>query len=92
MIYRNPFKNLTLDKEEQELNDAIERGEFRPEPLTKRETKRIQAIAKATLEKTRNINIRLSQRDLLRLKAKAIEEGIPYQTLAASLLHKYTSS
>lgn len=85
MTYRNPFKNLKLDPEEQALNDAIERDEFRVLPMTKREIKRIQAIAKATLEKTRNINLRLTERDLLRLKAKAIEEGIPYQTLAASL-------
>ena len=86
----NPFKNLHLDPEEQEINNAIESGKMRVVPLVAAEKKRIQAIAKATLDKTRNINIRLSQRDLLRLKAKAIEEGMPYQTLVASVLHKYT--
>lgn len=40
---------------------------------------------------TRNINIRLSERDLFKLKAKAIEEGLPYQTLASSILHKATA-
>lgn len=92
MTFRNPFKNLNLDPEEQEITDAIESGKVRLIPVSKRERKRIQAIAKATLEKTRNINIRLSQRDLINLKVKAIEEGLPYQTLAASLLHKYASS
>lgn len=92
MTYRNPFKNLKLDPEEQALNDAIERDEFQVVPMTKREKKRIQTIAKATFEKTRNINLRLSERDIFRLKAKAMEEGIPYQTLASSLLHKYARS
>jgi predicted DNA binding CopG/RHH family protein len=50
----------------------------------------LQEIARNTLNKTRNINIRLTERDLYRLKAKAIEEGIPYQTLASSILHKAT--
>lgn len=90
--YFNPFKNLKLDPEEQEINDAIESGKLRVVPLLAREKKGIQAIAKYTLEKTRNINIRLSERDVHRLKAKAMEEGIPYQTLAASLLHKYAAS
>jgi len=92
MTFRNPFKNLKLDPEEQEIDDAIESGKVKLIPLSLRERKRLRAIAKYTLEKTRNINIRLSQRDLLNLKSKAIEEGIPYQTLAASLLHKYASS
>lgn len=52
---------------------------------------RLRATARNTLNKTRNINIRLSERDLHRLKAKAIEEGIPYQTLASSILHKSAS-
>ena len=89
MTYRNPFKNLKLDREEQEINRAIESGKLRPVPVSPREKKRLQDIARFTLEKTRNINLRLSEQDVLRLKAKAMEEGIPYQTLAASLLHKY---
>ncbi|HSX02582.1 MAG TPA: hypothetical protein VLI05_04710 [Candidatus Saccharimonadia bacterium] len=52
--------------------------------------KALQQYAKNTLNKTKNINIRLSERDLYRLRAKAIEEGIPYQTLASSILHKAT--
>lgn len=90
--YFNPFKNLKLDPEEKEILRSVEAGEWKPVKNLAKEKKRIQAIAKYTLEKTKNINIRLSQRDLLGLKAKAIEEGIPYQTLAASLLHKYAAT
>ena len=86
---KNPFKNLKLDPEERELSRSIEAGEWKPVKNMVREKKRIQAVAKATLDKTRNINIRLTERDLLRIKAKSIEEGIPYQTLIASIIHKY---
>jgi predicted DNA binding CopG/RHH family protein len=51
--------------------------------------KELVTAAKETVKKTKNINIRLTQFDLDRLKAKAIEEGLPYQTFAASILHKH---
>ena len=50
------------------------------------------AAAKNTLSKTKNINIRLNERVLMRLKAKAAERGIPYQTLASSILHQFASN
>lgn len=90
-ITYNPFKNLKLDTEEQEIEKSLEAGEWKPVKNLTAEKKRIQAIAKATLEKVRNINIRLTERDLQRLKVKAMEEGLPYQTLAASILHKYAA-
>lgn len=82
------MKYYELDKEEQELLDAVERGEFVP---IKNETKvreEIIAAAKEAGNKTRNINIRLTSRVVHKLKARAAQEGIPYQTLAASILHK----
>lgn len=82
------MKDYDLDKDEQELLEAFEAGEFISADDFKAEKKRLQEVAKNTLNKTRNINIRLSERDLYKLKAKAIEEGIPYQTLASSILHK----
>lgn len=85
----NPFKNLKLDKEEQEIERAIEAGEFRPIANLEKEKRRYQKIAKFTMEKIRNINIRLPERDLYALKSKAIIEGLPYQTLVGSILHKY---
>lgn len=84
------MKYYDLDAEEQQILDDYESGEFVAVPNFEQEKKRFVAAAKATLNKTRNINIRLSERDLFKLKAKAIEEGIPYQTLAASILHKST--
>jgi len=85
------MKYYELTKEEQKLLDEVERGEWISIPNFKEEKKRFQQIARNTLNKTRNINIRLSERDLARLKRKAAEEGMPYQTLASSILHKATT-
>lgn len=82
------MKDYDLNAEEQELLEAVEAGEFVSVANLGEEKAKAKAAAKATLNKTRNINIRLSERDLYKLKAKAIEEGIPYQTLASSVLHK----
>ena len=88
-LLKNPFKNLKLDKEEKEITKAVESGHVRVIPNLKKEINRFRRMAKYTLDKTKNINIRISERNLMRLKAKAIEEGIPYQTLVASIIHKY---
>lgn len=88
-LTKNPFKNLKLDEEEKEITKAVESGSVRAIPNLKKEIKRLQKAAKYTLDKTKNINIRISERNLMRLKAKAIEEGIPYQTLVTSIIHKY---
>lgn len=85
------MKDYDLDKEEQELLEAFEKGELVSISDITAEKNKAKSAAKATLNKTRNINIRLSERDLYKLKAKAIEEGIPYQTLASSILHKSTA-
>jgi len=85
------MKYYELDSEEQAQLEAIERGEFVSVKDLEKAKRETQAVAKNTLNKTRNINIRLSERDLYRLKAKAMEEGIPYQTLASSILHKATA-
>ncbi len=88
-LLKNPFKNLKLDKEEKEITKAVESGRVKVIPNLKKEINRFQRMAKYTLDKTKNINIRISERNLMRLKARAIEEGIPYQTLVASIIHKY---
>lgn len=80
-----------IDEDEQKLLDAVEGGEFKSaSDLAERKTE-LKTHAKASLNKTTNINIRLSERDVYRLKAKAAQEGLPYQTLAASILHKSAS-
>lgn len=85
------MKYFELDKEEQELLDSVERGEWKPVKNLAKVKKELMIAARNTLNKTRNINIRLSERDVHKLKARAIKEGIPYQTLASSILHKSAS-
>jgi predicted DNA binding CopG/RHH family protein len=79
-----------LSKEEKEILKAFEVGEFKT-VLTPRRKKMLQASAQETFRKDRRINIRISGRDLESLQRRALEEGIPYQTLVSSVLHKYVS-
>lgn len=76
---------------EQEILASFERGEWNPVRNQKGEIARLTAAAAATLLKNKRVNIRLSSRDLEGLQAKAAEEGVPYQTLMASVLHKFVS-
>lgn len=85
------MRHYELDKEEQELLDMVEAGDFRPVPNVKKEIERFRAAARATLSRNKNINIRISERTLHRIKAKAAEKGLPYQTLISSLLHQYAA-
>ncbi|MBI3282788.1 hypothetical protein HYZ70_01795 [Candidatus Curtissbacteria bacterium] len=85
------MKYYELDKEEQEILDSVEKGKWKPVKDLAKEKRRLMQAAKNTLNKTRNINLRLSERDLQKLKAKAAREGIPYQTLAASVIHRATA-
>jgi len=81
---------MTLDKEKK-LIDSIEKGEWRSIAKLQEEIEKSKEIAKKTLRKDQRMNIRISKRDLHALKVKAIEEGIPYQTLVTRLIHKYVS-
>ena len=76
---------------EQEILASFERGEWSPVRNQKGESARFRAAAAATLLKNKRVNIRISSRDLEGLQAKAAEEGVPYQTLMASVLHKFVS-
>jgi len=80
---------MKLTKEEKEILDSVERGEWKQIPHFKREAKRFQESAKATLRKNKRVNIRMTERDLVYFQKKAVEEGLPYQTLISSVLHKY---
>ena len=81
---------LKLDKEEKEILKAFEKGKLKSE-LTKKRKKEIRSAAEATFKKDKRINIRISGRDLGAIQRRALEEGIPYQTLVSSVLHKYVS-
>ena len=83
------MRKLTyLDKDERELAKSIEKEEWISD-LTKREKKQYEEYARYSLSKRKRINIRMSERDLKKIQAKAIEEGIPYQSLISMLIHKY---
>jgi len=79
-----------IDPEELEILDAYEKGQLKS-VATKAELAKFKAVARATAIKDRRVNIRLSSGDLNDIQVKALEEGIPYQTLIASVLHKYVT-
>ncbi|WP_158970349.1 hypothetical protein [Paraglaciecola sp. L3A3] len=79
-----------LDQEEQDLLNEFENDNF-TSSLTGKRKSEIQASAEDTFKKDKRINIRLSGHDLSAIQRRALEEGIPYQTLVASVLHKYVS-
>ncbi len=83
------MKKMKLDDEEQDLVDSFERGEWRSVPNVEQEKKKYQEIAAATFRKDRRVNIRISSKDLIGLQKRALEEGLPYQTLISSILHKF---
>ena len=78
-----------LDREERELLEAFEKGDLQRSPNAAEEIKKHRAVAEATFKKDARINIRLSSRDLRALQSRALREGIPYQTLVSSVLHKF---
>ncbi len=85
------MEQIVLDQEEQELLASFEAGEWQPVANAPAEIERYRQHARATLKKDRRVNIRLSASDLEAIQRKAAEEGIPYQTLMASVLHKYAA-
>lgn len=90
-ISKNPFKGLKLTREEKEILKAVESGNFEVVKNIDNLKKLYKQSARNTLAKLKNINIRLSVRDLEKLKVKAAESGLPYQTLAASILHQFSN-
>jgi len=80
-----------LDREERELLKSVERGGWKSVRRLEAERTRYQKYAEATFKKGRRINIRISAQDLEAIQKRALEEGLPYQTLISSLLHKYAS-
>jgi predicted DNA binding CopG/RHH family protein len=79
----------TYDKDEKELIQSIENDEWIPVKNPAELKKIFKNAARATLIKDQRMNIRIAKRDIQSLKAKALEEGMPYQTLVSSILHKY---
>lgn len=88
---KKPPKAIRLDKNEKQLLDSFNKGEWKSVKNFEKQKRLAMTVAKNTQLKNARINIRLSNSDLLRIKQKAAFEGMPYQTLIASILHKYAA-
>lgn len=85
------MRKQSLDQEEREILDAIESGRWELVRPKRSEFRYYAEVAKKTFRKDQRMNIRISKADILGIKARAAEDGIPYQTLVASLIHQYAS-
>ncbi len=81
-------KDMKFDEYELEIVRAIQKDEIEFEPISEYDRKRFARYAQNTITKKKAINIRISEWDLIRLKTKAAKEGLPYQTMISSILHK----
>ena len=79
-----------IDDDELEVLSAYEKGKLKS-VATKGELAKFKAAARATAIKDRRVNIRMSSGDLSDIQVKALEQGVPYQTLIASVIHKYVT-
>ena len=82
---------MKFETDEKALLESVERGEWASTGADRRERNRFARYAKATFRKDRRLNIRLSSKDVEALQKRALVEGLPYQTLISSVLHKYVS-
>ena len=80
-----------LDAEEQEILEKLEQGELLPAQEAEREMSAARMAAQKTFNRTKRVNLRLSERDFNHAQSRAREEGLPYQTLLSSVIHKYLS-
>ena len=85
------MQKTRLGKEEQDILDSFERGEWKLVANRRQEIARHVVYARNTLAKDKRVNIRISSKDLEELQAIAVEDGMPYQTLMASVLHRFVS-
>jgi predicted DNA binding CopG/RHH family protein len=80
-----------MNKEEQDLRESLEGGEWQSVDELEEAKAEAQRYAEATLQKNARMNIRMTERDLRNLKSRAAEEGVQYQTLVTMVLHKYVT-
>jgi len=80
---------MRLNKDEKELLTSFEKGEWKSVENAATAKKYFQKVAVETMRKDHRINVRLSQKDLEGIQAKAAREGLPYQTLVTSVIHKF---
>lgn len=82
---------MKIRKNEKEILDSVERGEWKTIPEVGKEAQRYQRYARAAFRKDKRINIRISEKDLIQLQRRAVKEGLPYQTFISSILHKFAT-
>jgi predicted DNA binding CopG/RHH family protein len=80
---------MKYDKEERDILDALEKGKMKLAAPSKKEIESIKAAANNTLKKDKRITIRLYDHDFLGIQKKAMEMGMPYQTLISGIIHRY---
>jgi len=80
-----------LSKEEKEILESFEKGEWVPVPNLSERKRALAEYARNTLKKDKRLNIRISERDLVELQRKAVKEGLPYQTYVSSIIHKFVN-
>jgi predicted DNA binding CopG/RHH family protein len=85
------MKKTTLDNEEKNILESYELGEWKSVKNQKKEIKKLSEYARNTIKKDKRINIRMSSKDLDQVQVIAAQEGVPYQTLISSIIHKYVS-
>ena len=85
------MKRIMDEPEEKKILESYERGEWRSVKDLKAEVQTLRTAARNTMQKDKRINIRMSSRDLNQVQVIAAQEGIPYQTLISSIIHKYVS-
>ena len=82
---------MRLTNEEKDILKPYERGEWTSTKKLPAERRRLSQYAKTALRKDKRVNIRISENDLVQLQRKAVQEGLPYQTLISSVLHKFVN-
>jgi predicted DNA binding CopG/RHH family protein len=82
---------MKLSKEEKEILQSVEKGQWHSVRGVKKQMQRYRNYARATVRKDKRVNIRMSEKDLVSFQKKALEQGLPYQTLISSVLHKYVN-
>ena len=80
---------MKLDKEEQDILEAYEKGNMKLASLSKKEKAEVKSMADRTFRKDRRVTIRLYDHDLKGIQKKAMEKGLPYQTLLSGMIHQY---
>jgi len=80
---------MKLTKEEKEILDSVENGDWERVSEFSSKAVEIREAARSTMKKDKRVNIRMTERDFVHIQKTALHEGLPYQTLISSILHKY---